>query len=76
MGRIQLCIIGDTATFGMVTYMLACNYLTLKLRHGWSPWWNYVLYCIPRFIAIKNMFRCIGYSVRERSISVTNKLSH
>jgi len=30
MGRIELCIIAETATFGMGTYMLACNYLTLK----------------------------------------------
>ena len=30
MGRRELCIIADTATFIMGTYMLACNYLTLK----------------------------------------------
>jgi len=30
MGRIELCIMADTATFGMGTYMLASNYLTLK----------------------------------------------
>ena len=45
---------GDTATFGMGTYMLGCNYSTSKFAAQVVSL-MYVFYCIPRLFAIKNV---------------------